>query len=1101
MMQTENSSQEITNVPMESNSADTKTKVVEKSCLSILEKATEIRRLFEIELQRLCRQWKELPISNLIKLFPNMQFADKDLYILAPLLDSAVIPDLKKLIDYWKSHERIAHIRQGTITVLKHLQGQTIAEPTSSSEAVLAITEETEGAICHEAYETYCLNYSQRYSDQALRFIAKYSSSAELLAFLHSLKDNEGDSLLEAVNDFDETLTDTKTMVDFATLKTFIDRAYTNIKEAKRRTTATPLTLEDVATAFQNLMNEPEFKNILDCFEPCFKSLESIKRIHEDATNKGQSKRRRIFDIMAKSSFKFVHQSLNISGYVEDRFDIENQEQSLHYDDLSELRDRARLIEYSNNKIKNETDQEIEELHMFVTLVDTIEAILNHLTLLHMAGHPSVPEFLAPHKEFLCTKGNYNNLVESSSMLDSMLKEWDRHLCTMYKKYINLTHFSRQQIWTIENFLYNETANLPTNAGYHLLKFINIDPQSIQTECLPERSKSPLARLENVSRILTTHHIISDVTGSFKSNDQFLKPVYLVETSDEGILRAILSLFQLSGESPRMSHLFYCTNKTSWFEIRAFIYRCFYSGTLQQLIRPELLSPFIQDRFIELLHELLSPNPKKEFRMGIISTSDTGHWQLLNGLRTLQIVHSVRDQEMLEKEALKKIIEGLLDKHDTCVTSKISGLGKSTYIIDQIQKMNKRYIKFPIGGEISADTLAKRLRSQGTQLASSTAALHIDIGTIENVRQLNELLYCLLLFRGFQFGQEAIDVPSDVPIYIELDASPHTTNLQEKIIVLNYLKRKHLDSIDLHSLKVNAWPELHGVVSYLQAIKSGEINKKNITQQQLENELQQKRFDVNTCLELLKEYLIENQNAEFITWTKFSIFIAIYYKLFLGFSRCGHFLAEFMERSPLRLNILQTLLQSSDQFTSKSVEAVRNSQRSVNESNFSLSEAVVRWDTTKPFTVVFTDTDDPLFVYRNVQDVPHSLVAEFESYRRLTRSTDQRSPLPDYGSLTHVELFLKLVTLSKKYFSKNICKDCFNQYASTVVQCTECQKPDTLLQPAKASTRDIEAVLAKMGQKLETSYVLTPDNYIKMLLIYLRVQSGVPVLIMGETGT
>ncbi|CAF3869945.1 unnamed protein product [Rotaria sp. Silwood1] len=1018
--------------------------------------------------------------------------------MLTPLLDRAVIPDLKKLIDYWKIHERIAHIRQGSINVLRHLQGQTTNEPSSPLNAAPDITQEPSGATCYEGYENYCINYSQRYSDDALKLIAQYSSSAELLAFVHSLNENEGDSLLEAANDFDETLTDTKTMVDFAVLKTFIDRAYANIKRAKRKTTATPLSLEDVIAAFQTLMNEPEFKNILECFEPCSKSLESIKRIHADSTNKGQSKRKRIFDIMADSSFTFIHESINVSGHVDDRFDVKSQKQSMRYDDLSELRDRARLIEYSNNKIKNETDREIEELHMFVILVDTIETILSILTSLYMAGHPYVLEFLASRKVFECKKGDYYDLIEFNSKLDTLLQEWESHLCTMYKKYINLTYFSRQQIWTIEESLYNKIDESVTHAGYHLLKFIGIESKLIPIRYLSERSTDPMVRLENVSRILTTQHPMSDVTVLLDSDNQFIKPVYLVETTDEGILRAILSLFQLGKELPRVNHLFYCTDKTSWFETRAFIYRCFYSQTLQQLIRPELLSPLIQDRFVGLLTELFTSKPKRNFQMSIITTSQTGHWRLLNGLRTLQIVYSVHDQEMLGKEELENTIQKLLGNNDAWVTSQISGLGKSTYIRDEILRMNKHYIKFPIGGEMSADILAERLRNQGAQLASSTAALHIDIGTIENAQQLNELLYCLLLFRSFRFGQEAIYVPPDVPIYIELDASPHTSNLQERMVILKYLKKKHLNSIDLNLLKVNTWPEFHGVIAYLQAIKKGEINGKDINPEQFENELKQKRFSVNTCLELMEEYFIQNQNMEFLTWTKLSIFIDVYYKLFLGFSRCGYFLAEFTRGSQLRIDILQTLLKSSDQFTSVSVEAVRNSQRSVNESNISLSEAVVRWDTIKPFTVVFTDTDVPLFVYKKVQDVPRSLVAEFESYKRITGSTDLL--LPNFDALTHVQFFLKLVKLSKKYDNKPICKNCFHQYEHTVEQCTECNTPDTLLHPVKAKSQDIETILENMGRKLEATYVLTPDNYIKMLLIYLRVQSGVPVLIMGETG-
>jgi hypothetical protein len=45
--------------------------------------------------------------------------------------------------------------------------------------------------------------------------------------------------------------------------------------------------------------------------------------------------------------------------------------------------------------------------------------------------------------------------------------------------------------------------------------------------------------------------------------------------------------------------------------------------------------------------------------------------------------------------------------------------------------------------------------------------------------------------------------------------------------------------------------------------------------------------------------------------------------------------------------------------------------------------------------------------------------------------------------------------------------------------------------------KDFQQDIAK---QLQTDYVLTPDNFIKMLLIYMRVKSGVPVLIMGETG-
>ncbi|CAF4553980.1 unnamed protein product, partial [Rotaria magnacalcarata] len=54
----------------------------------------------------------------------------------------------------------------------------------------------------------------------------------------------------------------------------------------------------------------------------------------------------------------------------------------MYYADLSELCDRARLIEYSSNstnKMKKDSEQEIRELRFFVGMVAVIETILTNL--------------------------------------------------------------------------------------------------------------------------------------------------------------------------------------------------------------------------------------------------------------------------------------------------------------------------------------------------------------------------------------------------------------------------------------------------------------------------------------------------------------------------------------------------------------------------------------------------------------------------------------------------------------------------------------------------------------------------------------------------
>jgi hypothetical protein len=78
---------------------------------------------------------------------------------------------------------------------------------------------------------------------------------------------------------------------------------------------------------------------------------------------------------------------------------------------------------------------------------------------------------------------------------------------------------------------------------------------------------------------------------------------------------------------------------------------------------------------------------------------------------------------------------------------------------------------------------------------------------------------------------------------------------------------------------------------------------------------------------------------------------------------------------------------------------------------------------------------------------------------------------------------------------------CFKQYEYTELQCTNCPTKDVLIRPGlPEENQDIEGFQKIIAKKLLSEYVLTADNYIKMLLIYLRVQSNLPVLIMGETG-
>jgi hypothetical protein len=152
--------------------------------------------------------------------------------------------------------------------------------------------------------------------------------------------------------------------------------------------------------------------------------------------------------------------------------------------------------------------------------------------------------------------------------------------------------------------------------------------------------------------------------------------------------------------------------------------------------------------------------------------------------------------------------------------------------------------------------------------------------------------------------------------------------------------------------------------------------------------------------------------------------------------------------------------------------------------------------------MVFTETNDPLFVYKKSSDVPRALVEYFKLYYQATgqKKITDKEMFPDYNNFTHADFFIKLASLSQKYFNKSMCPKCFRQYEYTKQTCDSCPTNDLLDRSTSFDSKDITKFRQKIAKHIEKEYVLTPDNFIKMLLIYIRVQSGIPVLIMGETG-
>ncbi|CAF4915976.1 unnamed protein product [Rotaria sp. Silwood1] len=413
--------------------SETTETVNQQTCADLLMEADRIFDIFREEVNSICKQWHEFPISQLVQLFPDSNYVDDDLRMLEPLLnDQNIVHIVKGILDYWKSYSHIRNICSGGIRFLNHISVlPNDLAPTLTS--MLETTKDTPGKCWLKACQNFHKAYPQYNTSPSFFLIAQYGLSNELIDFVHRLSVNDVNALREVVNDWDESLVSTKTILDFALIKTFLDRIYAQAQSSREENSTTHFGFDEVIHCFEIVLNEIEFQNIQQCFEICSKSLLSIQRIHQDIADREQSKRQRIIGIMKQSSLYFVYQSIMLYDSIEHQFDVNIDDQSMVFGELIELHDRARLIEYSNNKMTNNSEEELDLLRSFIGFVDLIEEILKRFLSLHVSGHLFVSEYLSSPEKFTCTEKNYQQLINFSVKLDGYLNEWDDYVCMIFR--------------------------------------------------------------------------------------------------------------------------------------------------------------------------------------------------------------------------------------------------------------------------------------------------------------------------------------------------------------------------------------------------------------------------------------------------------------------------------------------------------------------------------------------------------------------------------------------------------------------------------------------------------------------------------------------
>ena len=1071
------------------------------TCLKLITYVHQIFQDFSAHVIHTHTHWEEEPIRAWVQLFADITDIKAEIEILQSNLRIRIRTEQTDLLTLWKDRNFIKHVSQGCHNVIEQLEITVSPNKLEALETLATLDETISGDRCSSAYQSYRRDF-EKYSLDVLIIWSQYSIASELIQFIVSTSSTDFNNLIEAVSDGDNQLVSPKIVRNLATWKHYFTGVYKAIDYIRSTKSS-----DDKLACFKSIPITNFNGTLEQFFETCSIELSSMKESYLQLTNKEESKRRQILAILQSASINFLQKD---SDRVQ--FDAELGTPMLNFVGLSELRDRARLIEYSySTHLQEDGKHQSGLFQLFIVFIDSIEAVLNTLRALYIAGHSMFSEETAFKRTFLCQEFQFDDLEKFSQELKQTLSLWEENLCQNYRIYPELTYLSCDQFELIEQFIYDYPDE--QHYGYHLLKHMGLNPpltrqvQHVDTN----------GRLESLGRILSSQR--QPTLNPPVQDYHPTKKIFVIETTDESILRGILSFCQLFHSTPTVSHLFFCTSQTNWMQIRAFVYRCFYSGQFHQLIRPERLSVSIHFHMIYLIRELLEEDLQHTFRLGMITTIPVANLQLIDGLQPLKLNYSIDENDLIRNAEVESIVKQLI-RNIALVTSRITSLGKSTLIRDKCDELNRNHIKFPINGEISADDIAQRLLKAAHRFRRGV--IHLDIGVVNNYQAFNDLITLLVIFRSFRLGQTAVSIPSDTPIVLELDCSAHLS-VFNRCEILRYIAPAHIETLDWEKFVFS--DRIIFVANYLKAIDDRSITNREVTLlPSVETSSTTATRPLVTltakeCIDLIRKYFLAEKNSEHVTWTQLNIYLSIYHHLFFGFSNCIFFSTAVLESSQLRkirMDVLLSCLKSANMFTSASVEAVRRQQQRVHENskesdvNQEFSNAIIRWDNTQPFTLIFSSTNDPIFVYKTDRDIPRSVKGYYDLYHRRVESkygpkqTNRASAttmFPDYQRFSHEQLFQQLTKLSAKFFYDAICTKCFRRNERGAPECCYCDGMGGILErPTTTDQNDIDAFQKRMAKTIETGYVFTADNYLKMLLIFLRVESKVPVLIMGETG-
>ncbi|CAB5385552.1 unnamed protein product [Rhizophagus irregularis] len=762
---------------------------------------------------------------------------------------------------------------------------------------------------------------------------------------------------------------------------------------------------------------------LFNCNNIALRNMYNNIQYREDISEK-------IENAVSNGTYIFTREEKDNECFVSLKYFSKTNVVMYNMNDILDLREQALLV----------TNEE------FVVQVNIAQDIINIMSSLIQIGHFDYRKF---EKELQ----GADNMKDYQKLLKDEFKKWEDIVDRAQEKCYYLTFFTTRQILAFYDYFTSEKLDKENEEECKtLIRFVNSKAQlpshgdvrgilngfKDHFEILYEIGNE----LEKIFRDIPKQ---SRILKGFGHDIITIGKLFVVTYTDKiQVPNTIMSLYASYGYYPEPWQILICTSSTTMEELMIFVKRSFFASNngMFCIINLELLDFELQYNFINYIKIMQLEYKNEDYLLTLLCYQKS---ELSNYILD-QFSLKVQEINELDAETLKEVYQELFI-NITCISSDLSGQGKTEWIKEASYSKQKIPLSFLISDNMDLEYLVNKLKACKLKQIQS---LHINILSAEYPEEVNLFLF-ELFFNLVSYNNIRVSIP-DTFIFIEISSSVNRNFLP----MLRFPHHKHL-SWNIKDFRVSqeATSSIQIVCRYLKLYDLGKIDTKEIFVQAQESAKDPLSQDI--CQHLIMKYFLNenDENDKNISSFKYiEIFVNILSNQLIRLSLSQCFTVNDLKLNFKETNIISTIIKSllstSKNFINQSINVKTTQLKSLTPK---YENEIIKFDNSYDYILFFDSQTSSSFtvLYHDKDKVPDNI-------KLLLKSQVPVSPenweLGDYNAMTANELLLKLEAIAHGS-NKELCLP---------------------------------------------EYALSADNLTRMALILLRVRASIPVVICGEAG-